>query len=247
MKPAKLFIWMFRLVRILFPGALFITFIIPTWVLAQSTDDVWAAPLNLSHSGGATNPAIVTDSEGIVHAVWQDDLANYMYARFDGDQWSAPEKTNLNLLFELPLESESASQSESGIYTGPNPLFLAAPSLDTFAFWISPQGKLFTSKVRNQDFKKIAAWDARHFIAPEAAYFDVAMDTRGELHLAYLRTVGDPLSPPGIYYTHSKNSGLNWTVPVLLYESPYLRRLTAGAANLSIATAGTEDTQHVYI
>ncbi|HSJ85870.1 MAG TPA: hypothetical protein VK909_01590 [Anaerolineales bacterium] len=247
MKPAKLFGWMFRLVGILLPSALFITFITPSWVLAQSTDDVWSAPLNLSHSGGATNPAIVTDSEGIVHAVWQDDLANYMYARLDGDQWSAPEKTNLNLLFELPLESESTSRSESGIYTGPNPLFLAAPGPDTFAFWISPQGKLFTSKVRNQDFKKIAAWDARHFIAPEAAYFDVAIDARGELHVAYLRTVGDPLSPPGIYYTHSKNSGLNWTVPVLLYESPYFRRLTTGEANLSITTAGTEDTQRVYI
>lgn len=245
-KPVKFLGWIFRLVRLLFAGALFLALITPSWVLAQSTDDDWTEPLNLSHSGGATDPAIVSDSEGVVHVVWQDALANYMYTRLDGDQWSAPEKTNLNLLFRLPVASESPAPSQLPIYTGPNPLFLAGPG-NIFAFWISPQGRLFTSKVRNQDFKRISAWDDRSFIAPEAASFAVAIDARGELHLVYLRTVGDPLSPPGVYYTRSKNSGLNWAVPVRLYESPYLRELSAGEANLSIATAGTEDAQHVYI
>ena len=59
--------------------------------------------------------------------------------------------------------------------------------------------------------------------------------------------VDDPANPAGIYYTRSKNSGRSWAVPVLLYESPYLRTLGEGEANLSVATAGTEDALRVYI
>ena len=246
MKPVKLPGWIFGLLRLLFASTLFIALITPSWVLAQSTDDAWTQPLNLSHSGGTTNPAIVSDSDGVVHVVWQDKLANFMYTRLEGDQWSAPQKINLNFLFRLPPASEIAVRPQLAIYTGPNPLFLAGPG-NIFAFWISPQGRLFTSKVRNQDFKRISAWDDQSFIAPEAASFAVAIDARGEVHVVYLRTVGDPLSPPGVYYTRSKNGGLSWGVPVLLYQSPYLRGLSAGEANLSIATAETEEAQHVYI
>src|SRR5919106_5505684 len=145
---SRQFGWMFRLVRLLFASTLFIASITPSWALAQSTDDPWAEPLNLSQSGVAMNPAIVIDSDGVVHVVWEDDLANYVYTRFDGDQWSAPETTNLDLLFRMPEPSESTDQSQSEIYTGPNPLYIAGPSQDIFAFWITPQGRLFTSRVK---------------------------------------------------------------------------------------------------
>jgi len=238
---------MFRLVRLWFTCALFITSITPTWVLAQSSDDPWAAPVNLSHSGVAMNPAILIDSEAVVHAVWQDDIANFVYTQLDGDQWSAPKTTNLNRLFSMPVASESTGQSQSAIYTGPNPLFIAGPGPYIFAFWISPQGKLFTSKVTNHNFEHVTAWDSGGVIASEAASFAVAVDARGDWHLAYFRTVDDPKYPAGIYYSRSRNSGWNWTIPVLLYESPYLRGLGEGEANLSLATAGTEDALSVYI
>ena len=54
--------WMFRLVKFFFASAVFLASITPSWALAQSADDVWAEPLNISHSGVATNPAMVTDS-----------------------------------------------------------------------------------------------------------------------------------------------------------------------------------------
>lgn len=235
--------WMLRLGRLLFAGALSIGSITSSWALAQSTDDSWAEPLNLSHSGVAVNPAVVIDSGGVVHAVWQDDLADFVYTRLDGDEWSPPATTNLNLLFSQPVPGEA----EETIYTGPNPLFIAGPGQYIFAFWISPEGGLFTSKVENLDFGDLARWDSGRPITPEAASFAVAVDTLGEWHLAYYRPVDDPVNPAGIYYTRSKNNGGNWDVPVLLYESPYLRTLVEGEANLSIATAGTESALHVYV
>jgi len=237
---------MFRLVRLLFASALFIVSITPSPALAQSTGDPWAEPVNLSHSGIAQNPGFVIDSEGVGHVIWQDDLSNFVYTGFDGNQWSAPETTNLNSLFRLTLPGESRGP-QSTIYTGPNPVFVAGPGQFTSGFWISPRGELFTSKVRNQDFEHVAAWYSARSITPQAASFAVAVDAAGELHLAYVRTISDPQRPAGIYYTRSKDGGSNWSVPVLLYESSYLRRLGEGEANISLATAGEADAQRIYI
>ena len=239
--------WLCRLVGLWFASTLVIASIAPSWASAQSTDDTWAEPLNLSHSGVAVNPAFVIDSEAVLHVVWQDDLANYVYTQFDGDQWSAPETTDLDRLFMVPIAGELTRGSQPAIYTGPNPLFIAGPGQYIYAFWISPQGRLFTSRVQNLSFEHFTAWDSGGVIAPAAASFAVAVDALGEWHLAYFRTVDDPVNPAGIYYTRSRNSGSSWAVPVLLYESPYLRTLGEGEANLSVATAGTEDALRVYI
>ena len=234
------------MVSLLFASTLFIASIPPLFALAQSTDDSWTEPVNLSHSGVAVNPAIVIDSEGVVHAIWQDDLGNFVAARFEGDQWSAPETTDLNNVFNLPIPGESTSP-ELANYTGPNPLFIAGPDQDSFAFWINSRGRLFTSKGENLRFEDVAGWNSGRVIAPQAASFGAAVDARGEWHLAYFRTLDDAIDPVGIYYTHSKNRGRTWTKPVLLYQSPYLRRLGQGEANLSVATLEAENTLHVYV
>ena len=114
---------MFRLAKLLFACTLFIAPIRPSSVLAQDTDDPWTEPLNLSHSGVAIKPNMVTDSEGFIHVIWQDDLGNYVYSRFDGDQWSSPEITDLNSVFRLPGPDEPVDPFQMANYTGPNPLF----------------------------------------------------------------------------------------------------------------------------
>ncbi len=232
----------------LFAGILLIAFLIPSWAIAQSTDDSWTEPINLSHSGIALNPSFVMDSDGLGHVVWQDNLANYVYTRFDGDQWSAPALTDLDRLFGLPTSSEPTGRDLTPVlYTGPNPLFMAGPDRYIYAFWLTPQGRLFTSRVRNINFERFKSWEATGVVAHEAASFAVAVDSRGEWQLAFLRTAEDPRNPAGIYYTHSRGCGLNWSVPVLLYESPYLRTLAEGEANLSVATAGTEGATRIYV
>lgn len=241
------FWWMFRLVSLFLTTALLITFATPVWSLSQTEDDLWDAPLNLSHSGIAFNPAMVIDSDGTVHVVWQDDIANYLYSELEDDQWSTPEITNLNRLFRIPGVNEPRDPLQLANYTGPNPLFIAG-SDQIFAFWISPDGIVFTSKVQNQSFGDVAAWDSARSVARGAASFAAAVDASGESHLAFLRLAeNDPANPPGIYYTRTTQNGTSWANPVLLYESAYLLRLGEGEANLSLATAGMGETQRVYV
>ena len=238
---------MFRLLRVLFTSALFIASITTPSALAQSTDNPWTDPLNLSNSGVAINPDIVPDSDGVTHAVWQDDLANYLYTRLDGDQWSTPEPIDLNRLFRLPSPDTPVDPFQLMNHTGSNPLFIASPNKNVFAFWILPEGRVFASNVENENFKDYVAWDSGRPIASGAASFTATVDTRGELHVAFIRTTDDRTNPPGIYYTQSKNNGGDWSVPVLLYESPYFRTLDEGEANLSIATDEAADAQRVYV
>jgi hypothetical protein len=239
--------WMFRLVKLSFASALFIASIIPSWASAQSSDDPWGTPVNLSHSGVGRNPDIVIDSGGVVHVVWEDDLANFIYSKLDGDQWSTPELTDLNRLFQMPHPDEPADPLQLANYTGPNPLLIASPDQRIFAFWIKPEGRVLVSNVENEKVNDYSSWGTGRLVAPGAASFAAAVDAGGGLHVAFLRPQGDSDNPPGIYYAHSTINGGTWTKPVLLYESPYFRRLGRGEANLSIATAGTEDALRVYV
>ena len=239
--------WLLRLVGLWFASALVITSATPQLASAQSTDDPWAVPLNLSHSGAAKDPAILIDSDSAVHVVWQDAFAHFVYTRFDGDQWSAPQPTDLHLRFRLPGSEAATGRSEAPLYTGPNPLFVAGPGRYIFAFWITSRGSLYASRVLNRNFKDGAAWDEAQFLSSSAASFVAAVDARGYLHLAFFRTVDSSENPAGIYYTRSRNSGQDWTAPAPLYESPYFRGLGGAEANLSLATGGTADAPLVYI
>ncbi len=239
--------WLLRLMGLSIAGVLVIASVVPKLASAQSTSGSWSVPLNLSHSGSATNPAIIIDSNEVIHAVWLDNSTRYTYSRFDGTQWSEPEQTNLHLLFGLPENQPSSRETEAPIYPGLNPLFVNGPGRFITAFWLTPNGLLYTSHVVNREFKNIAAWEGTKPLSASAAYFSVAVDSSGELHIAYFRTADNSGNSAGIYYRHTKNRGMAWSSPMLLYESPYFRSLDGGEANLSIATAGTADTPRVYI
>ena len=238
--------FLLRLVGLWFTGALIIASSLPRWASAQSTDDPWAVPLNLSHSGAATNPSIVIDSKAVMHAVWQDEFANFVYTRFDNGQWSAPEQTYLHQLFGLPASQEETERSEEPFYTGPNPLFIAGPGQYIFAIWITPQGSLYASRVFNRSFDNVAAWHEAQLLSASAASFAAAIDASGALHVAYTRILDGNSNPAGIYHTRSIRNGLDWSAPVLLYESPYFRTLGSGDANLNLTTAGTADAPIVF-
>lgn len=238
--------WQFRLIRLFLVGALVILATMPWRASAQSSAGSWATPLNLSHSGGTTNPAIVIDSDGVVHALWQDVFSEFVYTRFEADQWSEPQLTDLDNRFRLPTSQAGAGQTEVPLYTGPNPVFVAGPGQFIFGFWINQRGRLYAGRVLNRNFNAASAWSAAQLGSASVASFAVSVDLRGQLHLAYLQNMDVSGAPAGIYYTRSR-SGEAWAAPVLLYDSPYFRGLGGDQASLSLATAGTADAPLIYV
>jgi hypothetical protein len=210
----------------------------------QPTEEAWDTPVNLSHSGATTKPVIFTDSSSAVHVIWRDTFANYVETRLDGGQWSEPQTTSLDRLFET---SSSQPANNASPFTGPNPLFVAGDRPIIYAFWINPQGKLYASQVPTPDLAKAGSWTARKLLSDSATSFTAAVDARGDLHLVYIRTTAATGKRAGLYYTRLRKFGTAWLGPVLVYESPYFGGLSGAKANLSLATAGTADAPIVYI
>lgn len=238
-----------RLVALWFAGMLVMTLAVPQRAAAQSPDEPWSTPVNLSHSGSATNPGLVIDAGGVVHAVWRDAGANYVYAGLEDGEWTTPRPTELHRLFRLSATraASRSDETQAVLHTGPNPLFVAGPRQHSFAFWVTPEGQLYSSRVLNRDFGLFPAWEAPRLISASVASFAAAVDARGTLHVAFYRIVDSSGNPPGVYYTRSTNGGLGWGTITRRYESPYLRALGEGEANLSLATAGSADAPIVYL
>src|SRR5688572_25760581 len=167
--------------------------------VAQTTDEAWDVPINLSHSGAATKPIIFADSGSVLHAIWRDEFSNYVAAKLDGAEWSAPVITDLHLLFGLP--GQDATADEGPPFLGPNPLFLADDRANIFAIWITTDGKLYASRAISRDFTKFGAWTRRKLLSDSVASFTANFDARGDLHLAYVRTTDGARNPAGLYYT----------------------------------------------
>src|SRR5690606_29272881 len=64
--------------------------------------------------------------------------------------------------------------------------------------------------------------------------------TNNQLHLLYLWPDSTPDLPAGVYYrqTVETENGRVWSEPLPLYQSPYLRGLTASAANVDLIIDG---------
>jgi hypothetical protein len=193
------------------------------FAMAQSSEPDWGAPTNLSHSGGATLPRLVVDSDGRVSVLWLDEYAGEFGTpsllaaqRVDG-QWSDP----------VPLDLPFAGYLSSlKLEAGTNGFIHAA--------WTDDRGRLYNSLVRGQDFLTQGWWSAPQLVAFSVTDFDLDAAPDGSVHLAFIRSAQEPDFPAGVYALRSVGSTV-FTYPTLLYASPYYRGLAAGEAHVSLA------------
>jgi hypothetical protein len=199
----------------------------PMLAIAQETDG-WADPVNLSRSGATINPYVVVDTQGLVHVVWEDEFAGWVYTRFDGEQWSTAISVN------LPFATQAlkfASDGQGRIHS----------------FWINQEGAVLHSRVSAANFSNPESWSEPLVLAFSALAFKMTPDSRGEIHLAYTRPMQTIENPAGIYYRRTAGSGDSWTSPVSLYQSPYLRGLARGNASVDIAAALVDEQVHLHL
>ena len=209
---------------------------------AQTVQD-WTEPINLSKSGAATNPSMVVDSHGILHALWVDKFEGYKYVDSpDGVTWSSP----LNVQFPF-----------STLQTIP-PVFLADPKGLIHIFWLSDKNELFYAQALDENLDTPGVWRAIFRLDTSVFDFDINLDAQSKLHLAYIKNpvpaadAGSRLpSVPaegtaGVFYRRSEDGGNTWAASSLLYESSYFRALTSEKARIRVAVSDTPDGGKVY-
>ncbi len=180
---------------------------------ARAASEAWARPINISHSGVATNPHIFVDGKGDMVGYWPESItsgvsrgtATSAVVEWDGSQWSDP------VLTELPFAPQPHA-------------ILAGRGTTMRVFWLSQVGDLQFKTATTATMGSVATWNAPATLANSVLAFDVVSDSEDKLHLAYISASDDPTAVPGAYYRQSSNGGATWTSPKLIYRSDYFRQ-----------------------
>jgi hypothetical protein len=194
-------------------------------------ENTWSAVVNLSNSGSASSPIIVPGPDGITHVAWYDQFLGNRYTQSaDGVVWSAPQ--TLQLPFgEIP------------------PRLINSPLNFTFAYWLSGNGNLYSSRVAQKNFGIPGSWDRPVLIARNVVSYDVTIDAEGISRLAFI-TSRDvvPNQPAGVYYIQSLPGVNKYGLAKVTFASPYFRGLNpADAPHISVARVISGETKEVLL
>jgi len=202
---------------------------------AQRLDDNWSLPINLSQSGGATNPSIMIDFEGRFHVIWEDVYAGFMYTHSsNGIEWSDP------IIINTPFDTE---------YLGGQPRFIAYDDEYIQVFWKEIDTEeheiLYSSQVEISNLLN-ASWDPIQPLATSALDFEVDIDSDGDVHLIYVTSADTGSTPAGVHYIFQLDNQ-EWISSSILYQSPYFRTLEIGDSSIvDIATSTEGETTAVF-
>lgn len=204
-------------------------------VSAQGIANSWSDPYNLSKSGSTTDPSVVVDSTGIIHAVWQDKFAGSVYSRFEPDNgWSEPQA-----MF-FPFSAGGASAL--------TPITLMSDKEGFIhAFWIGQGNTLYHSSVAEGHFGSSSSWAEPRVFARFVSGFDVQLDDLGNFHVAYVKSQDEEGVLAGVYYQQLKG-GVSWLSKVPIYLSPYFRSEgNETRQHVDISTTSTANATRVFI
>ena len=194
-------------------------------------DEAWTIPVNLSRSGAASNPRIVSAPDGRLQAFWWDSFDGLTTAVFDGQTWSGPSNA--------PIQSDGLAQT---------PHVMIDPSGWVHAFWTQAaasntiSGGSAMSLMHSQMRFGSTEWTFPEVLAESALNYDISTSASGGLNLVYIRALHTPEAPAGVYVKRNSGGGEAWGVPQAVYTSIYTRLMTSDQAYVTVnETNGTLD------
>jgi hypothetical protein len=212
------------------------------------------APVNLSTSGAASDPAILAPSGDRLYAFWEDQFDGLTVADalvvastvLSGTQeitttreiWSEPRA--FPLLLPEPEDATAGGATYAPVDGVPRMVGDASGRLH--AFWSAePAAGTTAGEVATRPlmYSRLAqdasAWSSPAELAGSTAAFDVAADSSGALHLVTIEMRDTPSSPAGVYYRRLEQGRIHWTAPLALQQSRTFRLLTPETAHLRLA------------
>ena len=204
--------------------------------LRQDSGQVWSEPVNLSHSGAASEPVVVAGPDGTLQVFWWDQFDGLTTARWDGEVWSAAVASPIL----IPQEVRGGSTPVPPVPIGAMPLLTADAGGQAHAFWLGePDEETGTRPLMHSQLTIGGTrWSTSRAVAESALVWHMTSDPEGVLHLVYVRPQHSDVFPAGVYYTRSVNGGATWGDPQILYSTLYFRLLSAEEAHVHVAAGG---------
>jgi hypothetical protein len=189
---------------------------------AQETEVDWSPPLNLSQSGAASQPRLVSPSAGQLQAFWWDS--------FDGLVTSITETSDESgLAWSVPILSPIHSDELES-----TPEIVADARGWVHAFWLESGEEGETPLMYSLLTSATATWTAPVMLSSSVLAFDVATAPSGEISLAYIRNIHTSEIPAGVYVGQFDREGPEWSSPFPVYSSIYYRLLTPEEAYVDL-------------
>lgn len=177
-----------------------------TKVIAQNARR-WSDPQNLSRSGSARNPMIISQPNGDVYAFWNDPFGGYQYSMKSTGAWSASASAG------LPKELKDSARKVA---------FISAPSGRIYIVWVDTKFQLNYSYTQAGADKTLGGWQTNKQLYTNVVDFNADIDSGGNIHIVFLLGEDTTARPAGIYYIRvGSNDALISFLP--LDQSPYYR------------------------
>ncbi len=194
--------------------------------------ETWTAPVNLSRSGAASQPRIVSSLDGRLQAFWMDRFDGMTYSVFDGSSWASP------IQALRPPAQFSLTPAKITVM----PFMLVDENNMIHSFWYSQpeQQASEQSLLYSQALFGTQLWKLGTTVAELALVFSVQPTGSRSMQLAYIRTLKTLLAAPGLYIRNAisgpSTGGLVvWQNPRVITSSIYYRVLTPEEALIQTA------------
>ncbi len=197
---------------------------------AQSPQ-AWSEPVNLSNSGSTSDPLLVTDSRGVIHVIWVDEIDGYKYTEStDGIVWTTP----ITVKFPFSLKDN------------PRPVFIANRNGTIHIFWRDKFNALYHGLAQSENLDNPTTWATTALkVADSVLDFSAKVDSKDIVHVSYLSSKGSDANTAGIYYRQFNGSA--WSATVNLYSSQYFRSLNPENAHVRLALSSDENSDRIYV
>ena len=209
-------------------------------VIAQTEEEGWGQPVNLSHSGSTDSPVMVVDHEGTIHAVWQDVFDGQVYSKRVEGEWTNPESVDVPW---VALQGANAQKTTNQY----RPTLIADSTGKIHAFWIGEEESLYYSNATAARFAD-NGWISAQVLAESIVGFEAAVDIKDGLHISYVRSLDAEEKPAGVYYQAKKPRDPLFSASTLLFESKYFREIELGDIKVEVLVIdGEEDVQTIFV
>lgn len=182
-----------------------------SWKDWFSPSTIWSPPTPLVTSSREISSLVFTSDKNYVHAVWAEspvtDISltgsSIVYARWDGKNWSTPQRIQSNLAGH-PSQLSIATGNQGRLELS----WINEENGDMLFSWAnSDRAVSATEWSEPQVLPSVSQWNS----AP-----DVFVDSAGRIGVVYAVPVNEGR---GIYMTLSDDKGLTWSSPIVVFDA----------------------------
>jgi hypothetical protein len=210
---------------------------LPAEVQAQSEEDIWGPPVNLSRSGAASQPRLVAAPDGRLQAFWWDRFDGLVTTVFNDATWSSSVKAPIMMTVEIENPGPGEEPTIVVPAVSEMPVIVSDNTGWVHALWLrAPDEKTGAQALMHSQMRLgSASWSEPEVLAESAVAFDMSGGASGRLVLAYVRTLHTETQPAGIYVRRNLGRGGGWEAATTVYGSIYFRLLTPEEAYVRVA------------